>query len=694
MPLRRLSQSIITCLYVWVLIPTIGVAASSVSTDLVELKSMVFDAPEQAIVRAEHMSESIGGSKAGQAWLEIKALQVLAMTKLEKFDDARRIAAEALQSGAWIENRHHKFSLQLTEVDAGSSLGATPWDKLSAKFDALIEAIEATGDDQILARALTSYAAAAAASRRPLLGAGMMQKVLALLPRLEKDEFYYSILNDLVVTQQNLREGGDLETVLALAEEVRNFLKDHKRRFLGFEMLYNLAIAYASSEQLTKAQETMQEGLTFAEALGDPNVTAFGKLGMGFVLNQAEQYAQAEKLTREALSAFEKIGNPFRVQESTQLLLDLLLHQSQVDEAEKLLAKIEAMQKDSTDLPKVDMDDFKARIHSSRGRYEQATQTIYESWKHWRDFIAKEDSDRTQRMLMEFEASRQEMERLNLQERERIQQLQLEQNQKQEQLKIWMLISLVIICLSCVFDFVRVKRKTTEILTMHRRMRGQVLGRFLAPELAQAVANGQANFDEKPREATVTLLFVSIDGFKPGIGSLPLAQEVELLNEMTELMSQAIFAQGGTLDKCYGGRVSGLFGAPISLDAAESARRAIQCLQSLHKAFREANHKWQPKLQRPLTLRASLHQGKVIVGSFGCARRIDFTALGLAWQVAEAMEVGALSGQCLLSETVIPFAKAESIRELGFQQIKGLNRPMRVAELILEGTRVQKNLAS
>jgi class 3 adenylate cyclase len=670
----------------WLLLsPSTMSFALDVQKDLAELKILVFDSPERAIQRAAKLEEAVGGDKAGSVWLQIKALQALAMTKLEQIDEARAVASSALKQGAWIPDKLNKYALQLTQIDAGSSLGLSEWEDLAPAFDQLLDAIETDGDASILARALTSYAAAASASGRPLLATGMMQKVLALLPNLPKDEYYYSILNDLVVTYQNVHEGSDLGTILALAEEVRGFLKTELRRFLGAEIMYNLGFAYMSSENLPKALETMEEALRYGEALGNSTVMAYGWLGMGMIQAQAEQYEEAEKNARKALAEFERVGNQVRVESAILVLIDILLSRSETAEAERLIQRIDG--------PKVkNLDKYKVRLLASRGQYEKAARLSLGMWEASREESKRLDADSTQRMLMEFAASRQELARLELQEKENLQRLSIEQEKEQQQLKIWILISMALIACSLLFDFIRVKRKTNELFQMHRRLREQFLSRSLPPTLAHAVAEGQTEFDEKPREVTATVLFASVEGFRPGTRALPTAQDAELLNDILTIMSGAAHLHGGTIDKCSGGRIMALFGAPLPLEPAASVQKALQCLQEMQAGLQILNEKWQARLQRPLFLKAAVHQGRVLVGSFGCEKRSDFTALGLPVQVADALESGAHGGQCLISETVLPHSRGFVSRDLGLQQVKGLSRPIRIAELVLEiNTAVQAN---
>ncbi len=127
-----------------------------------------------------------------------------------------------------------------------------------------------------------------------------------------------------------------------------------------------------------------------------------------------------------------------------------------------------------------------------------------------------------------------------------------------------------------------------------------------------------------------------------------------------------------------------LYGAPIRMESAESAQKAMRTLQEMHAGLKYLNEKWQTRLQRPLHLKAAVHQGKVIVGSFGCEKRTDFTALGMPVQIADTLEASAHAGQCLITEAVQPYSQGISTRDLGMQQVKGMARPMRLAELMLE----------
>ena len=137
-----------------------------------------------------------------------------------------------------------------------------------------------------------------------------------------------------------------------------------------------------------------------------------------------------------------------------------------------------------------------------------------------------------------------------------------------------------------------------------------------------------------------------------------------------------------------------VYGAPLRMESAESAQKAVQTLRDMHAGLQFLNDKWQTRLQRPLCLKAAVHQGKVIVGSFGCERRTDFTALGLPVQVTDALESSAHASQCLIAESILPFVQGVAMRDLGPQQVKGLSRPLRVSELILEANPAVKAHAS
>ena len=186
-----------------------------------------------------------------------------------------------------------------------------------------------------------------------------------------------------------------------------------------------------------------------------------------------------------------------------------------------------------------------------------------------------------------------------------------------------------------------------------------ILKRFLPEAIANKAAAGKLTLDLDPELHYITILFCDLVGFTNLSSRLEVNLLSELLNEYLEAMAQAVFEQGGTIDKFLGDAVMALFGAPEALSPQEQCQRAIATAQAMYHYLQPLNEKWQaqgigvnehlPSLQ----LRCGIHQGSAVVGMFGGQQRKDYTAIGKVVNIAARLEKNAAPNTILVSDTVL-----------------------------------------
>ena len=83
-----------------------------------------------------------------------------------------------------------------------------------------------------------------------------------------------------------------------------------------------------------------------------------------------------------------------------------------------------------------------------------------------------------------------------------------------------------------------------------------------------------------------------------------------------------------------------------------------------------------------IRLAIAVNSGEVVVGNIGSARRMEFTAIGDAVNVAARLEAIARPGQVLVGERTAELAGAEfQLRDLGRRKIAGRAAEVLVFEL-------------
>lgn len=201
-----------------------------------------------------------------------------------------------------------------------------------------------------------------------------------------------------------------------------------------------------------------------------------------------------------------------------------------------------------------------------------------------------------------------------------------------------------------------------------------VLRRFLPASLVKKAAVGDLSLDLSPEPRLVTILFSDIVGFTRLAGRLKSRRVAALLNEYLEGMVEAIFANGGTVDKFLGDGILALFGAPEELPPAEQARCAIATAREMQAKLLALNERWVSQGIGSIQFRCGIHQGSVVVGMFGSAVRSDYTAIGPAVNIAARLQEAATPGTILVSARVASYLDSSDLLQGHALQLKGVEQ--------------------
>lgn len=209
----------------------------------------------------------------------------------------------------------------------------------------------------------------------------------------------------------------------------------------------------------------------------------------------------------------------------------------------------------------------------------------------------------------------------------------------------------------------------------------QMMERYLPPQLVGRLFSGGASLEPGGEARTVTLLFADIRGFTTIAERLPTEAVVELLNAALSRLSDAVFAHSGTLDKFTGDGLMAIFGAPVA--QPDDAARAVAAGLAMLEAIRDLDAQ-QPAGAPRLAIGVGIHTGEAIVGNIGSARRLDYTAIGDAVNLASRIEglTKELGAPLLLSRATrdaalaAPGADPLHFTAAGEAPVKGRSRPV------------------
>jgi len=180
-----------------------------------------------------------------------------------------------------------------------------------------------------------------------------------------------------------------------------------------------------------------------------------------------------------------------------------------------------------------------------------------------------------------------------------------------------------------------------ELESMHRtdieqrRAIREAFSRYVAPHVVESLMKTPTTVELGGERRTATILFADIRDFTKLAARMPAERVVEILNAYFEAAVTVIFKHDGLLDKFYGDGLMAVFGPPQNRE--DDAARALRAANELHRIVREM----EPTLGEQLHISVGLASGDVVAGHIGSTRRMDYTVIGDAVNLASRLQSAA-----------------------------------------------------
>ncbi len=204
--------------------------------------------------------------------------------------------------------------------------------------------------------------------------------------------------------------------------------------------------------------------------------------------------------------------------------------------------------------------------------------------------------------------------------------------------------------------------------------------RYFAPNVAADIAQQDGAVRLGGERRPITVLFSDIRGFTAISESMSPDAIAQLLTEYFTEMVEVIFEHGGTLDKFIGDAVMALWGAPIS--HSDDPDRAVEAAVAMQQAIEQLNRRWVASGRPEIGVGMGISHGDVFAGNIGSDRRLEYTVIGDAVNVASRLCAEAGPGEILVSEALLHVTRKpvnyEYLPELG---LKGKTQVVQVYRL-------------
>jgi len=201
--------------------------------------------------------------------------------------------------------------------------------------------------------------------------------------------------------------------------------------------------------------------------------------------------------------------------------------------------------------------------------------------------------------------------------------------------------------------------------------------RYFAPNIAAEIAQQDTVVPLGGERRPITILFSDIRGFTAMAESMGPDAIARLLTEYFSEMVEIIFEYGGTLDKFVGDAIMALWGTPIA--HADDPDRALRAAVAMQQGVARLNEQWALAGRPEIGVGIGINYGEVFAGNIGSHRRLEYTVIGDAVNVANRLCSEAGPGEILVSEALCQMVKDQAEYEyLPAMALRGRTRSVQV----------------
>jgi adenylate cyclase len=206
-------------------------------------------------------------------------------------------------------------------------------------------------------------------------------------------------------------------------------------------------------------------------------------------------------------------------------------------------------------------------------------------------------------------------------------------------------------------------------------------GKYMTSAVLEHLLAGKVALGGESLE--VTILFTDIRSFTTISEKMDPQQLVGLLNEYFTEMVGIVMQEDGVVDKYIGDAIMAVFGAPVpkKQDAANAVRAAVR----MRRALAELNVRLTARGLPPLRTGIGIHSGEVVAGNIGCEKRMEYTVIGDAVNLASRLESSTkdLGVNVLISEDTYERARdVVDVRPVREITVKGRKAPVMTYEVL------------
>ena len=213
--------------------------------------------------------------------------------------------------------------------------------------------------------------------------------------------------------------------------------------------------------------------------------------------------------------------------------------------------------------------------------------------------------------------------------------------------------------------------------------------KFVSDKIVREVLEHQDSGLLQEQRREITVLFIDLNGFTTITENESPTVVIQQLNQFLTEMTEQVFQYGGTLDKYIGDEIMAIFGSPITLD--NHAERAVECALAMKDKMKELSKLWKSQDKSELTASIGIATGVSLVGTIGCEKYMDYTAIGDIVNTAARITEAAAHDAIFLEASTVKLIEPVSILQQPVElQLKGKQKVVYAS--VLERLKTEQEL--
>jgi len=222
------------------------------------------------------------------------------------------------------------------------------------------------------------------------------------------------------------------------------------------------------------------------------------------------------------------------------------------------------------------------------------------------------------------------------------------------------------------------------------------LARFFSPRIVDQLVGIHAPFVYARRQPA-TVLFADMIGFTAYSSGRSPDVVISMLRDLLHHLSEAVFANHGSVDKYLGDGLMAFFGPPLT--SLRDATNAAVCALDIVKLIECWNQQRARSNEDAVRIAVGIHFGEVVQGNVGNEKRLELTLIGDTVNIASRVEAycRTLDAAVLVTGEFVEALLAEGSPELakafvdeGFHRLRGCKEPVRLFSVRREPESAQR----